>query len=159
MQVRVNGLSSPPLQFPVTSANPSLFLNIPEGLQTTSQEFIAVALNADGSQNSATNPAQTGSVISVFVNGLATDPDIALEPLQLYAGGGWSVTNFSQTNPFVLEVDLQIPSSPVSFACQPPNTSVCTATFEIFDLNSYLIGSQSGGTGGLAFGAEVYVTQ
>jgi uncharacterized protein (TIGR03437 family) len=160
MQVTVNGASSPPLQFPVTSANPSLFVNIPDGLQTTTQEFIAVALNADGSQNSPTNPAQLGSTISVFVNGLATDPEIPpLEPLQFYTGGGWSVTNFSQTNPFVLKVDLQIPSSFANFACQPPNTSVCTATFEILDLNSYLTGSQPDSTGGLRFAAEVYVTQ
>jgi uncharacterized protein (TIGR03437 family) len=159
MQVTVNGVSSPPLQFPVTSANPSLFVNIPAGLQTTSQEFIAVALNANGSLNSPSNPAQPGSVISVFVNGLAMDPEIPFEPPQLYTGGGWSVMDYSQTNPFVLEVHLQIPSSPTTFDCQPANASVCTATFEIFELNSYLTGSQLNSTGGLAFGGEVYVTQ
>jgi uncharacterized protein (TIGR03437 family) len=159
MQVTVNGVSSPPLEFPVTYANPSLFVNIPESYQTNPYGFVAVALNADGSLNSPTNPAELGSVIAVFVNGLAMDPETPFEPPQLYMSGGWSVTNYSQTNPFVLEVDLRIPSSPANFDCQPPNTSVCIATFEIYDLNSYLTGSQPGSTGGLAFGGEVYVTQ
>jgi uncharacterized protein (TIGR03437 family) len=158
MQVTVNGVQSPPRQLPVTSANPSLFV-IPESYQTTSQEFVAVALNADGSLNSPTNPAQLGSVISVFVNGLATDPHVPHEPLQLYTGGGWSVTNFSRTNPFVLKVNLQVPSSPTNFDCQPPNASVCTATFKIYDLTSYLVDLQPDSKGGLAFGGTVYVTQ
>lgn len=158
MQVTVNGVSSPPRQLPVTSANPHLFV-IPESYQTTSQEFAAVALNADGSQNSPTNPAQPGSVISVFVNGLAANPNVSRLPLQLYAGGGWSVTNFSQTNPFVLAVNLQIPSSAANFACPPPNASVCAATFKIYDLTSYLVGLQPNSPGGLAFGGTVYVTK
>ena len=158
MQVTVNGVSSPPLQFAVTSANPSLFL-IPDSYQTNSQEFIVMALNADGSSNSSANPAQPGSVISVFVNGLSANPEVPSVPLALYTGGGWSVTNYSQINPFVLKVDLQVPSSPANFNCQMPNTSACTATFKVYDLNSYLVGVQPGSTGGLAFGGIVYVTR
>jgi uncharacterized protein (TIGR03437 family) len=158
MQVTVNGVSSPPLQFAVTSANPSLFV-IPGSYQTNSQEFVPVALNADGSLNSSTKPAPPGSVISVFVNGLSVDPRVSLQPPVLYAGGGWSVTNYSQLNPFVLKVDLQVPSSPVNLNCQLPNPSACTATFKIYDLTSYLVGLQPGNTGGLAFGGTVYVTQ
>ena len=110
MQVTVNGVSSPPLQFPVVSANPSLFV-IPGSFQSLFQEFVATALNADGSLNSPTNPAQPGSVITVFVNGLSMDPQVLSAPPQLYAGGGWSVTNVSQTNPFMLQVNLQVPST------------------------------------------------
>ena len=150
MQVTVNGISSSPLQFPVASANPSLFV-IPGSYQTTYQEFAALALNGDGSLNSSTNPARLGSGISVFVNGLPIDPYVPLGPPLLYAGGGWLVTNFSQPNPFVLKVDLQVPSSPpANLACQ---SGLCIATFTIRDFDSYA------GIGGLAFGGTVYVTQ
>jgi uncharacterized protein (TIGR03437 family) len=51
-------------------------LNIPQTFSASNQEGpVALALNADGSTNSPTNPAVLGSVISVFVNGLAPDPD------------------------------------------------------------------------------------
>jgi uncharacterized protein (TIGR03437 family) len=158
MQVTVNGVPSPPLGFAVTSANPSLFA-IPDSFQTNSGEFVAVAVNADGSLNSSTNPAQTGSVISVFVNGLSVDPQVRLVPPVLYTGGGWSVTNFSQTNPFVLKVGLQVPASSANFNCQVPNTSACAATFRIYELTSFLSDLQPGSTGGLAFGGTVYVTR
>ena len=115
--------------------------------------------NADGSPNSSTKPAPPGSVISVFVNGLSADPRVSLQRPVLYAGGGWSVTNYSQLSPFVLKADLQVPSSPISLNCQLPNPSACTATFKIYDLTSYLVGLQPGSTGGLAFGGTVYVTQ
>jgi uncharacterized protein (TIGR03437 family) len=158
MQVTVDGVSSPPLQFPVTSANPSLFV-IPGSFQSLFQEFVATALNADGSMNSSTNPAQLGSVITVFVNGLSMDPQILSAPPQLYATGGWSVTNVSQTNPFVLQVNLQVPSTSTSFDCQVPNTSACAAAFKVYDLNSYLSAQQPGSTGGLSFAGIVYVAQ
>jgi hypothetical protein len=53
LELTVNGLSSPPLQFPVTSANPGLFV-VEGSYQTTYQDFAAMALNADGSVNSVT---------------------------------------------------------------------------------------------------------
>jgi len=156
MQLTVNGVSSsPPLQFPVTYANPSLFL-VPASYQSASGESSAVALNADGSLNSPANPAKLGSVISVFVNGLALDPQIAYEPPLLYTGGGWTVTNSMQTGPFVLEVNLQTPSSSANFPCQ---NNVCAASFEIYDLDSYLSGPTPGNASGLKFGAMVYLTQ
>jgi uncharacterized protein (TIGR03437 family) len=154
MQVALNGVSSPPLAFAVTSANPSLFV-VPGSFSTTAEEFAAVALNADGSQNSPTNPAQLGSVISVFVNGLAMDPDSSFGPPDLYAPGAWTVTSSSQINPFVLQVGLQVPSSSGNLPCQ---MNVCTATFEIYDLY-YLSVYQPGIPSGLKFAADVYVTQ
>ena len=98
-------------------------------------------------------------MISVFVNGLSMDPQVRLVPPVLYTGGGWSVTNYSPMSPFVLKVDLQVPTSPVSFNCQLQNTSACTATFKVYDLTSYLDGLQPGGSGGLTFGGTVYVTR
>ena len=154
MQVTVNGVSSAPLAFPVISANPSLFV-VPGSFSLTAEEFATVALNADGSQNSATNPAQLGSVISVFANGLAMDPNNPSEPPDLYAPGGWSVTSSSQINPFVLQVSLQVPSSSANLTCQ---SNVCTAIFEIYDLD-YLSAYQPGIPSGLKFVGDVYVAQ
>jgi len=156
MQVMVNGVSLAPLEFPLTYANPGLFV-IPGSYQTTSfQEPVAVALNADGSLNSSTNPAHLGSVISIFVNGLS-NPFVQSVAPWLYAESGWSVTNVSQPNLFVLEVGLQVPST-ANFACQG---NVCTANFKVYDLPSYITFPAEGEstTGGLAFGGTVYVTQ
>jgi len=144
----VNGLSSAPIQFPVTAANPNLFVT-PGSYVTNFREFAAVALNADGSVNSSTNPAALGSVISVFVNGLATNPNVPHAPHFFLSGGGWSVTNFFQTSPFVLEVDLRVPSSTANLACR---SNVCIAPFGVGDL------SAPAGTN-LSFGGLVYVSQ
>jgi uncharacterized protein (TIGR03437 family) len=160
MQVMVNGVSAAPLTFPVTAAHPTLFLaSPPTNPAFGGSELVVVALNTDGSLNSAANPAHLGSVVSVFVNGLTPDPLVASGPLVLYSGGGWSVTNFAQANPFVVQVSLRVPSSPANFACQA-NTSACVAGFQIFDINSYLVSNLGpGSTGGLTFGGELYVSQ
>jgi uncharacterized protein (TIGR03437 family) len=153
MKVTVNGVTSPSLQFPVTYANPALFV-VPGSYDFASAESFAVALNADGSKNSSTNPAKLGSVVSVFVNGLS-DPDVTGGPLQLGTGGG-SLLNYSQTNPFVTEVKLQVPSSTANLSCQ---ANVCVASFEVYDLASYFTGPTPGSSSGLKFGGEVYVSQ
>jgi uncharacterized protein (TIGR03437 family) len=152
VNVTVNSLSSPMLQFSTTSADPTLFV-VPGSYSATYRESAAVALNADGSLNSSTNPAQLGFVISAFVNGLSMDP---YGPPNLYATGGWSVTSSAQINPFVLQVGLQVPSSTDNLACQ---SNVCTAAFEIYDLYSYLSVSQPGIPSGLSFGGEVCLAQ
>jgi uncharacterized protein (TIGR03437 family) len=152
MKVTVDGASSPSLEFPVTYANPSLFV-VPGTFDFASAESFALALNANGSRNSSTNPAPLGSVVSVFVNGLSA-PDVTGGPLQL--DGSWPVTNYTQTNPFVLQVSLQVPSSTANLSCQ---ANVCSAGFEVYDLASYLSGSTPGSASGLKFGGEVYVAQ
>ncbi len=156
LQVTVNGVQSAPLQFPVVSADPSLFL-VPGSFQSNLGQSAAVALNADGSQNSSTNPAKLGSAISVFVNGLSVDPNIAYQPPDLTSLGAITVVNYFQLTPFVLQLNLQLPASSANFEC-PSNTSTCLAGFEIFDLSSYLTAGQLGSTGGLSFGAFVYVS-
>jgi hypothetical protein len=145
------------LRFPLTSANPGLFV-IPDSFQSNAQQSVALAQNADGSQNSPTNPATPGSVISVFVNGLSADPRVRLQPPVFYMSGGWSVTNYSQDGPFVLKLNLQLPASSANFNCQQ-NTPACLATFQVFELTSYLSASQPGSTGGLSFAGIVYVSR
>jgi uncharacterized protein (TIGR03437 family) len=58
--VRTRGASSSPLNITVQSAAPGLF---------TAEGGYAAALNADGSVNSAQNPAAAGSFISVYFTG------------------------------------------------------------------------------------------
>lgn len=138
MQVEVNGVLSAPLALPLTYANPSLF---------------PVVLNADGSLNSSTNPAQPGSAVSVFVNGLTPDPQINNSPLQLYTNNGWSVTNSVQATLFVLQVNLQVPSKLVNdFGCSPA-LSLCSAGFTIFDIDGGSVVS------GLSVGGSMYITE
>jgi hypothetical protein len=137
----VNGVFGPPIQLSLTYQHPSLFLNI---LQTFSPAGasvgpVALALNADGSMNSPTNLAQPGSVVSVFVNGLTPDPQVNNAPLQLTAANGWQVTNIVQVSPFVVQVDVRLPS---------PLTNV-----------PGISGSLALNFGGQAFGGVVYVNK
>ncbi len=156
IEVTVNGVSSPPLQFPVAFANPSLFV-VPGSYSSQFEEFEAVALNANGSTNSANNPAQLGSVISVFVNGLSPNLRLGTGLPQLFTAAGWSITNVSTLGPFVLEVNLQVPSSTANFSCPTPNPSVCVAGFEINDFNSLVNPLGSAITGPLRILGTVYV--
>ncbi len=60
LQVRVNGYLSNVAQLPVLTAEPAIF---------SYQSGFALALNRDSSINSQQNPAQLGSVVTIFVNG------------------------------------------------------------------------------------------
>jgi uncharacterized protein (TIGR03437 family) len=112
MQLMVNRLSAPAIQLPLAAATPSLFINLLETFPKSgaSPGFVALALNADGSVNSPSNPAHHGSVVSVFVNGLAPNPNITTAPIQLSTTDGWSVGSVVQINPFVLRVEVEVPS-------------------------------------------------
>jgi uncharacterized protein (TIGR03437 family) len=159
MRLTVNGVTAPPRQLPLTYANPSLFLNIPQTYPSSgnSPGFVAVALNADGSLNSSTNPAQLGSAVSVFVNGLTPDPQIAGAPLQLYTNNGWSVTNIVQATPFVLRVDLRVPSPLVNnVSC---SLSRCAVGFTIYDVSYPGSVGQLDSSDAEAFGGVVYVNR
>ena len=158
MQVTVNGVSSPPLQFPVTFENPTLFV-VPGSFNSQFQEFEAVVLNADGSVNSANNPAQLGSVISIFVNGLSPDPRLGAGLPQLFSTAGWSITNVSELSPFVLDVNLRVPSTTANFSCPTPNPTACTAGFEINDFNSLVNPFGSAIAGPLRILGTVYVAE
>jgi uncharacterized protein (TIGR03437 family) len=155
MQLTVNGESSVPVELPLTYANPSLYLS------GASPPPVAVALNADGTVNSAANPAKLGSAVSVFVNGLTPDPQVNNAPLQLSSTDGWSVTDVVQATAYVLRVDLKAPTKLVNnFACsQSGIQAVCSADFTIYD--TYQVGAspQAESASTLAFGAAVYIAE
>jgi len=92
----------------------------------------------------------------VFVNGLTPDPQIVSSPLQLYTNNGWSVTNIVQATPFVLRVDLRVPSPLVNdFSCP---SSLCTVGFTIYDIYGGSVG-QLDSSDGEAIGGVVYVNR
>jgi uncharacterized protein (TIGR03437 family) len=156
MQVTVNGASATPRQLPLTlSGNPSLFLNTAQ-TPVASLGSVALALNADGSLNSSTNPAALGSAVSVFVNGLTPDPRFIHFPLQLSTNNGWSVTGLVPANPFVLRVDLRVPSALVNnFSCAI--SSLCAVGFTLYDVGFVSVGEIV--SGGVAFGGVVYANR
>jgi len=158
LQVTASGANAPERGLPL-GFNPSLFLNLPETFQATVPQPFAFALNADGSVNSSNNPAQPGSAISVFVNGLAPDPRYTSSPVQFFTVDGWSVTNISQITPSVLQVSLTVPSQlTANFACPPPSM-LCTAAFTLSDLfgAGFSPGATAVSSGGISLGGEVYV--
>lgn len=156
MTVTVDGAPSAQLEFPVAAANPTMFA-APDGFQSNIGEFDVVALNADGTLNSATNPALLGSAIQVFVDGLSLNAQSPGAPPALLSGGGFVVAGYAQANPFVLDVSLQVPSSAASLECEGGNaTTVCIAGFVIYDL-TYLgapLSAEEFGFGGTVFVAQ-----
>jgi len=63
IMVEVQGQSSAPVSIPVAESSPALFT------ADSSGQGKAAIVNLDGSLNSVNNPAQRGSVISIFVTG------------------------------------------------------------------------------------------
>jgi len=150
MQLTVNGAAATPRQLPLTyTANPSLFLSDPQTLVESAFGYAALALNADGSMNSSTNPAKLGSAVSVFLN--------LHSSLQLATTNGWSVTGSAAVNPFVVRVDLRVPSALLNnFSCSVPN-NLCAANFALYDVGFVAIDELV--SGGKAFGGVVYVNR
>jgi uncharacterized protein (TIGR03437 family) len=143
IQVTVDGSPSHSFNLPSSFVNPSLF---------ASSSIETLALNGDGSVNSRDNPAALGSTISVFVNGLSND--FLTDPPQLTSAGGWFVTNVVQATPFVLQVDLQVPSAvPPYSSCSP--TNVCYGGFEIYNVAP----SGQHGISGQSLGGSVWISR
>jgi uncharacterized protein (TIGR03437 family) len=138
MQVNVNGVPSAQVQYAVTPANPALFV-VPGTFQSNLELSNAVATNADGSMNSSSNPAQLGSVVTVFVNGLTPDPQNLVGPAQLATGGGWSIVNVSQASPFVTQLELRVPAANMNFECGFQTTTACIASFGLQDSTPYFL--------------------
>jgi uncharacterized protein (TIGR03437 family) len=160
MRVTVNGVSSPTRQFPLTYQNLSLYLAAsPPASNVSGFPPQVLALNADGSLNSATNPAPLGSVISVFLNGASSNSAPYSITLPLSSNLGWTVTNIAPANPFVMQVSLQVPSKlEDDFACNSTLT-VCDAEFQLFDVGGDSAGPASGPTSGVEVAGTVYVSQ
>jgi uncharacterized protein (TIGR03437 family) len=127
MQVSVNGVPAPPRELPLAPSNPSLFGDLSGtvssctvGNITYYGGFMDLAMNADGTVNSCSNPAKPGESISLFVNGLGVDffdnegsPWQASQIPVAVTLGGWSaeVTGVSALNPFVWQVDVAVPAA------------------------------------------------
>jgi hypothetical protein len=153
MTVNFNGQSSAARRIPLTYANPSVFVAQPSS--ANSLGVVALALNSDGSVNSATNPAQLGSTLSVFVNGLAQYYQATYETAPITGGLGWTVTDIIPSTPFVLQVNMQSPSALVNdFSC---SGSVCGAAFTLSLLTGGGFGNQVSAVNGVSFGGVVYV--
>jgi uncharacterized protein (TIGR03437 family) len=124
MQVTVNGQSSSPREFPLAASNLNVFANLASNeIPCSPPAFIAngfqpLAMNADGSINSCTNPAKPGATVSFYVDGIGAQaggtPPTAL-PLELQASIGpcfAPVLNTNLIDGFVYQVDVQVPASP-----------------------------------------------
>ena len=96
------------LKFAVVPSHPSVFLPAAAFAtcgSTTTSSVQAITLNADGSLNSCSNPAQPGTSVRVFLNGLGT-------------AGGNSVTGAinSVAEALAISGTATPPSEPVSLA-------------------------------------------
>lgn len=136
LQISSGGAMSSMRAVPLVLASPTLFLNMPASLPVTGSTpgYVAVMLNADGSLNSSANPAQLGSTISVFVNGLIPDPQVTEGSVQMFAQG-FTVLAIQPSTPFVQQVTLQLPpslSTANSFSCPPNQGSLCTLGFSLY---------------------------
>ncbi len=135
LRVTVNGATESRVL--VSGFNPSLFWNLPGTFTSNSgaAEGFALALNADGSINSESNPAAIGSVVSVFVNGDAPDPTVVHEAVAFYANG-WQVTNIAPISPYVYQVDVRLPLTGGDIGGLCFESGSCAVPLTLFQFNS-----------------------
>ncbi len=149
VRVTVGGVAAASRQM-VTGYRPSLFWNLGE---TLSGPFpyaaFALALNSDGSINSSTNPAEVGSVVSVFANGIAPGTSTPGSAVELSASNGWLVTNVSAVTPFVYRVDVQLPATSNNIQGTTCLPGICSVPLTLFPFDG----------SGPGFGAEVWAKQ
>ncbi len=158
MEATVNGVSSAASQLPLTFTNPSLFLGAPPSPPDEAFGSVALALNADGSVNSSSNPARLGSVISLFLNGTSPNSGVNSAAPQFTSNLGWTVTGYSQANPFVVEVNVQSPLVlEDDFECSA-GMGMCEAIVQLFEVFGTNFNSQAMSASGLVVGGAVYVS-
>ena len=97
--VTFEGRTSAPLPIQVAGVSPGVFTLDGSG------KGPAVALNQDGSLNTASNPAKVGDVISLFVTGLRQGD----EPLTVMIGGAAIMPSTKNLSSGVLQIDANIP--------------------------------------------------
>ena len=129
MQLNYNGASTR-RAFPLTASNLNIFANLStrvescSGVASTSTGFQPVAMNADGSSNSCTNPAKAGSTVSLFVHGAGGINAPPSDLVNLHASFGFGctalVTHAPLINGLVYRVDVTLPSSLA--ACGEPSS-------------------------------------
>jgi uncharacterized protein (TIGR03437 family) len=137
LQLTVNGVSAPVRALPLVPGNPRMFLNLSETQQAPPGlgSLILLALNPDGSVNSPSNPVQSGTQVTVFLNGMAPDPQVTNGPFELSAIAPWIISTVTPINPFVVQVKATVPvvsGGPLlpGFGC---NTSLCVAGLPLFN--------------------------
>jgi uncharacterized protein (TIGR03437 family) len=123
MQMTVNGTTLQ-RQFPLAASNLNLFADLSSSqiscanAATTATGFQPVATNADGSLNSCANPAQSGSTVAFYmegVGGFAPSPAAGLlspnqgQTLQASVGPCAAATSANLINGFVYKVDVTLP--------------------------------------------------
>jgi len=97
--ITFEGRTSAPLLIQVAGSSPGVFTLDASG------KGQAVALNQDGSLNTASNPAKVGDVISLFVTGLRQGDG----PLTVMIGGAAIVPSTKNLSSGVLQIDAKIP--------------------------------------------------
>lgn len=127
MTVSVNGIVGQPRAMPVVPTNPSLFGDLSGAVSSCTVgeksyfgAYTATAVNADGVFNSCSHPAASGSVISLFINGLGVNSSYGNTqswtaskiPITLTIGQ-WSaeVVRVTAQTPFVWQVDALVPAA------------------------------------------------
>ena len=120
MQLTYNGASIQ-RQFPLVLSNLNLFANLSTtqnpcpNVPSTAYGYQPLAMNADGSPNSCTNPAKAGSTLSLFVHGPGGFgmPPSQLTGLDASVGFGCIalVASAIQVTPFVYQVNVSLPAS------------------------------------------------
>jgi len=118
LQVMWNGVATPAFPFTAIDADPQIFQN-PDGT--------AAAVNQDGALNSAANPAQSGSMVSIWVTGVGAvsldlqDGQIATAASSfpcctVLAGGYASNVTYSGSAPGavagIVQINFQVPPGP-----------------------------------------------
>jgi uncharacterized protein (TIGR03437 family) len=133
--VTFNGLTTNAGSF-AFAANPSLFLNAPQSFDqgADTEQAYPIVLNANGSVNSPTNTTKLGSIISVFVNGVAPTTSPAAAPPQFFIPGGWTIVSTTVIDQFVTQVNIQVPSQLDTNLVNCPGLSpYCNAYFSLFE--------------------------
>ena len=121
MELKVNG-ATVSREFPYIVTNLSLFAELQGSLLECpafpgGQGYLPLAKNADGSANSCTNPAQAGSTVSFFMQGVGAE-QLGFPPVSeisgLTATLGYCTAQVVKTTlveGFVYQVDVAIPAS------------------------------------------------
>jgi uncharacterized protein (TIGR03437 family) len=109
MTVTVNDNPIASRQFAVAASSPALFVDTSGPVSDGESFFPAVALNSDGTKNSSANPAQGGSLVTIFLNGVSA-----------YAGSAPPITgSISDTNPGPIGIPVTVNAGTASLESGP----------------------------------------
>jgi uncharacterized protein (TIGR03437 family) len=149
MQLTVNGVTIE-RQFPYTVSNLNLFADLstdqgPCPAVLIGYGYPPVAMNADGSTNSCTNPAKYGSTVSFLMHGVGGDALGFQPPQQLSNVEAFvyncpaTVSNASLVDGFIYKVDVTLP--PSLLPCSPYSGNLPENSFFVtFSYNGNPVG-------------------